>query len=587
MNPAPPVTTTDLHEKSNGSASSLRDRCYTTPLYRMSQAGSSRGKPQLQRESYAFEPTPAVAASRSRSRFVNCPVCQEDHSQYLFHKVGVRFVRCAKCGMVYVSPLSKTAGLNWFDIDRTGQYSDPEDRALCVRDVEAQLGRLAADYERVEGRPLTNTVLIGRYLPEFGESGTARKIGLRIVTTPDDAFRDLVFQSSIAWAGDALGSDVQLLLLHEALEACSDAGAVVEEIAKALPSRAWIAVTYSNGHSLPARMLRRYWPNFFDFKSAFFNTSNLAALMARSGYVLTSQAPFVEHHTLEYLLDRIAAESQAAKALRKTTVSRVVVPTRTGVHVATFRRQASLVARAEKLSIIFPIYNEATFVGQVLEALLTKKLPIDKEVIVIESNSTDGSRAIVQKYAAHPEVKLILEDRPQGKGHAVRAGLAAATGTIILIQDADFEYDLDDYDALLEPILQHKATFVLGSRSLGLDDWKVRRFARGQVKGLALNFAQVLFARTFNVLFQKQTTDINTMFKVFRTECLQGITLEGDGFELDIELVCKLVRNGNTPMEVPVNYIARGFDEGKKIRFLRDAVPSYLAIFKHRFGGER
>ena len=180
-------------------------------------------------------------------------------------------------------------------------------------------------------------------------------------------------------------------------------------------------------------------------------------------------------------------------------------------------------------------------------------------------------------------MKLILEERPRGKGHAVRAGLEAATGSIILIQDADFEYDLDDYEALLEPILQRRTSFVLGSRSLGLDDWKVRRFARGQVKGLALNFAQLVFARTFNVLFQKQTTDINTMFKVFRAECLEGLVLEGDGFELDIELVCKLVRNGNAPMEVPVNYVARGFDEGKKIRFLRDAVPSYFAIFKHRF----
>src|SRR5262249_20295892 len=135
---------------------------------------------------------------------------------------------------------------------------------------------------------------------------------------------------------------------------------------------------------------------------------------------------------------------------------------------------------------------------------------------------------IVERYANEPGVKLLLEERPRGKGHAVRTGLEAVTGTIILIQDADFEYDLDDYDALLEPILQHKTSFVLGSRSLGLDDWKVRRFARGAAKGLALNVAQLIFARTFNFLYQQSITDVNTMFKIFRTECLEGIKLESD-----------------------------------------------------------
>jgi hypothetical protein len=85
------------------------------------------------------------------------------------------------------------------------------------------------------------------------------------------------------------------------------------------------------------------------------------------------------------------------------------------------------------------------------------------------------------------------------------------------------------------------------------------------------------------VLYQQHVTDVNTMFKVFRSECLEGLNLESDGFELDIELACKLAKNGNSPMEVPVNYVSRGFDEGKKISFVRDAFPSYLAFFKHRF----
>src|SRR4029079_17674221 len=203
--------------------------------------------------------------------------------------------------------------------------------------------------------------------------------------------------------------------------------------------------------------------------------------------------------------------------------------------------------------------------------------------IIVESNSTDGTREIVQGYEGRPGVRVVYEERPRGKGHAVRTGLQHVTGTIVLIQDADFEYDIDDYDALIEPILQRKASFVLGSRSLGLDDWKVRKYDTTPVKGFLLNFAQVMFAKTYNVLYQQRVTDVNTMFKVFRSECLDGLELVGNGFELDIELATKLARNGNSPMEVPVNYVARGFEDGKKIRFWRDAIPSYFTFFRYRF----
>jgi len=203
-------------------------------------------------------------------------------------------------------------------------------------------------------------------------------------------------------------------------------------------------------------------------------------------------------------------------------------------------------------------------------------------VIIVESNSTDGTREIVQQFAGRPGVQVVLEDRPRGKGHAVRTGLQHVTGTIVLIQDADFEYDIDDYDALLEPILQHKASFVLGSRSLGLDDWKVRKYDKTPIRGLILNAAQVAFAKTYNVLYQQRVTDVNTMFKVFRADCLDGLDLQSNGFELDIELACKLARNGNSPMEVPVNYMGRGFEDGKKITW-RDAPLGYAAFFKYRF----
>lgn len=240
-------------------------------------------------------------------------------------------------------------------------------------------------------------------------------------------------------------------------------------------------------------------------------------------------------------------------------------------------------AATESVSIIVPVYNEERYVRDVVEALLAKDLDVDHEIIIVESNSSDSSRSIVRSFEDDPAVKLLLQDRPEGKGSAVRAALEVASGSIVMIQDADFEYDLEDYETLLAPILQRRADFVLGSRTLGLDDWKIRRFEATGWKGTVMNIAQVLFARTFSLLYRSRVTDINTMFKVFRRECVAGCHLDSGGFNLDIELVCKISRNGFAPLEVPVNYRSRGYDEGKKITF-RDALPSYYEIFRCRAG---
>jgi hypothetical protein len=530
---------------------------------------------------FVFRPTPAVAQSRRRTLYLNCTVCRADNSEYLFHKVGVRFVQCRNCGIVYVNPVG-SARQNYFDIEKAAQYRTAQEKELCLRGFETFVTRVAREYERIEVAPLRHTVLLGRSFREFAESEAARAAGLSIVPVDDEAFNALALDSNIDSLLSALGAETQVLLLNELLEACSDPAAVVEKLRAALPRSTWFVVTYSHAGSMPARMMRRYWPQFFDVKTTFFDTTNLAALMARFDLRLKTQFSFPVEHTLGYVLDRLAPEAPLTHVVGASPARNIAMPLRTGHHVAIFREKQIPTDVPEKLSIVFPVYNEEKYVAQVIDGILAKELKIPKELIIVESKSTDGTREIVRRYEGEPGVKVLLEERPRGKGHAVRTGLEAVTGTIVLIQDADFEYDIDDYDALLEPILQHKTSFVLGSRSLGLDDWKVRRFARGAAKGFALNVAQLVFARTFNFLYQQRITDVNTMFKVFRTECLEGVKLESDGFDLDIELACKLVKNGFAPMEVPVNYVARGYDEGKKIS-LGDAFPSYAAFFRYRF----
>src|SRR5436309_332080 len=128
------------------------------------------------------------------------------------------------------------------------------------------------------------------------------------------------------------------------------------------------------------------------------------------------------------------------------------------------------------LSVVVPIYNEAATVRTALDAILAKEVPGWRlEIILVESNSTDGTRDIVRTYSAHPRVKLILEETARGKGHAVRAGFAKATGDVLMIQDADLEYDLNDYDVLLAPIAAGRQEFVLGSRH-GEGGWAIRKF---------------------------------------------------------------------------------------------------------------
>ncbi len=235
------------------------------------------------------------------------------------------------------------------------------------------------------------------------------------------------------------------------------------------------------------------------------------------------------------------------------------------------------------LSVVVPIYNEAATVRTALDAILAKSVPgWTLEIIMVESNSTDGTRAIVQTYGSHPRVKLILEDRPRGKGHAVRAGFAAATGDVILIQDADLEYDLNDYDILLAPLEAGRQSFVLGSRH-GQGGWAIRKFSDQPLQALVLNLAHWGFTLLINGSLGIWLRDPFTMYKVFRRDAIADLTCDCNRFDFDWELLIKLVRKGHLPIEIPISYKSRSFKEGKKISMFRDPVTWLWALAKFRF----
>jgi glycosyltransferase involved in cell wall biosynthesis len=244
-----------------------------------------------------------------------------------------------------------------------------------------------------------------------------------------------------------------------------------------------------------------------------------------------------------------------------------------------------------KLSIVIPVYNESRTLETLLARVWAQPVPgVRKEIIVVESGSTDGSRETVARFvASHPEdgstrIQAVYESEPGGKGRAVRRGWEVATGDVLLIQDADLEYDTADYPRLLAPIMEGRTAFVLGSRHMGPLRWNIRQFSGGVLRSAWMNLGGLLFHGFFNALFGTRLTDPTSMYKVFRAECLQGLRFRRDRFDFDFELLGKLVRAGFVPLEVPVSYRSRGFDEGKKIRMLRDPPTWVWAILEARFG---
>lgn len=235
-----------------------------------------------------------------------------------------------------------------------------------------------------------------------------------------------------------------------------------------------------------------------------------------------------------------------------------------------------------KLSIIIPVYNEARTIKIVLDRVNNLKINgLTKEIIVVDDGSNDGTEKILKK--EREKYIYVKHSKNKGKGAAVKTGLSKATGNIILIQDADLEYRFEDYPELLDPILRNEANFVLGSRHLNTSKWKTREFIDSKMYAAVLNIGGIFYTKLFNFLYGVSLTDPATMYKIFRRECIKDIIFKSNYFELDWEMVAKLIKKGNIPIEIPVSYKSRSPKEGKKIKLLRDGFLVLWAIIKFRF----
>tara|TARA_Y100000310_G_scaffold36378_1_gene34270 strand:+ start:2429 stop:3124 length:696 start_codon:yes stop_codon:yes gene_type:complete len=227
------------------------------------------------------------------------------------------------------------------------------------------------------------------------------------------------------------------------------------------------------------------------------------------------------------------------------------------------------------LSIIIPAYNEKSTILSLLKKVEAADIgKLKKEIIIIDDFSTDGTKDLLVKIKNH---KVFFHEKNKGKGSAIRTGLKHITGDIIIIQDADLEYNPDEYSRLLKPILEGKTKVVYGSRFmkkplLGKERWGIPSHYIGNK----------LLSITTSILYLRWISDMETCYKVFTKDVLNSLTLKAKRFDFEPEITAKILKKGYKIIEVPISYNCRNFNEGKKISW-RDGVKAILYLVKYRF----
>ena len=221
------------------------------------------------------------------------------------------------------------------------------------------------------------------------------------------------------------------------------------------------------------------------------------------------------------------------------------------------------------ISIIIPVYNEV----QTIQAILQKvrAVPLEKEIIVVDGNSTDGTRDYLKEEEKYPDTRVVYKPQRCGRGLALKIGMELAKGDIFIFQDADLELDPADYPTLLKPFEDPAVKVVFGSRFLKKDFIAANVWQESGNK---------LITQTVNILFHARLTDAETGYQVFRREVYEKVKVRADEFNFTIEFTCKILKNGYTINEVPISFYPRSKEAGKKLKF-KDGVESLYTLLKY------
>lgn len=535
-------------------------------------------------------------------RLERCPVCDSPDMRYAFCIEEQRYESCDTCSLVFANPLPGEAEL-------AAIYGS--DYYLGHGDLDQS--RRTRDLKRASAGFLLN--LVGRY-------GSGRKPnGLKLLdigcgpghllaeaeaqgfdATGIDVSPEAVEQASkntkkaavLVQSADNIdlpSEAFDVCVLSDSLEHVLNPRNLMDSVWKLLRPEGIVLVATPSLISWSRRLMKEKWLEFKKEHLTYFMPSNLQMLLYKSGFIRIEMHNLKKALNLEYIhahFERYPTSTfwqnsvKAAFALLPSFVKqRKVLVSGSGM-IALATKSADAPHNLRKVSIIVPAYNERSTFPVLMERLLQKQLPgLTKEVIVVESNSDDGTREVARQFESHPEVHVVFQEKPEGKGYAVRTGFKYATGDIILIQDADLEYDLHDYESLLRPLVLFRTSFVLGSRH-SRGTMKMRRFEDNPLIAGVINCGHYLLTFLFNALYGQRLRDPFTMFKVFRSDCIQRLDFRCNRFDFDIELVIALLKRGFEPVEIPVNYVSRSFKQGKKVSFLNDPLRILGVMLRNR-----
>jgi SAM-dependent methyltransferase len=527
---------------------------------------------------------------------LQCYICGSPDIQYRFMVQGHALFQCAKCNFMFLNPqpsdefLKSLYTSDYFlmgNDDKSGRLRSEMKTATA----QLYLKQLIRYYGKQQGSLLEIGCGNGDFLQVAKQVGFTVK-GVEVSESAANIANAKLGEKSV-FCGNIEDMDLpegsfDICALFDVIEHVRDPIRFLNKIHRILAPGGVLFLVTPSLDSWSARLMRNNWMEFKPEHLHYFNKMTMQNALCRSGFHDIYLSANFKYLQFEYIKDHFRKYpvpfysktiNAAAYCLPSAIKTNNIKYSTSGMNVLC--RKTHL-RETPVLSIIVPAYNEAKTIGILMRSLLDLEIKgAQKEIIIVESNSTDETRSEVQKFSSAPGVTIVLEDKPRGKGYAVRTGLAHASGDFIMIQDADLEYDLNDYAQLLQPLLSYQKAFVLGSRHL--KGWKMRQFENAHFIAFVMNLGQKIFKGLLNIACGQHLNDPFTMYKVFRRDCLFGLTFTANRFDFDFEIVIKLLRKGYSPLEIPVNYKSRSFEEGKKISFARDPLLWIRALIKYRF----
>lgn len=516
-----------------------------------------------------------------------CDVCKSEKNTKKFTLEGFTVVTCSQCGFEFVNPMLDAEELE--KIYDANYYSSPfEDRffgyANYLEDEECTKKTFVPRLRRIEGFVKKGSILdVGCATGVFLDLARAR--GWKTKGTD-------VSEYAIKHAREKKGLDVQVGTLEsvslengffqavtafDVIEHVPEPDVFIRQINDLLVSGGVIALTTPDAGSFLAKRLGSRWEEYRRIREhvSFFSRKTLQMLLERNGFKVVWVETAGRHFKLGELCKRLSNYSVLLSKVASVVVHMLFLK---NIHIyidprykMTMYARKVAVKRPEKLSVIIPIYNEEKTIEKIVRAVKDVAIPLEKEIILVDDGSTDGTKEILNRLSG---VRVAVNKKNQGKGFSIRRGLSLATGDVMVIQDADLEYNPQNYISLLTPILNKKSKVVFGSRFLKKSSRKKCLFPTYYLGNRALSFFT-------SFLFMQKVSDMETCYKMFTREVFEGLKLTRNRFDIEPEITAKIIKTGFKILEIPIDYSPRKFSEGKKIGW-KDGVIAAWVILSER-----